>query len=576
MPAKLVGARAPRHPCCFRAGMDSAPSAVVLRYHEATKHRLEGYARGPATLDWDAQPAPFRRYDGAPVVELPLAAEDYDAPFAELAVRPVRAAVTPSVRALGAFFQLSLALSAWKSNGVERWAVRVNPSSGNLHPTEAYLLVDGLAELGAGLYHYRPEDHSLELRARCEGRAMGSAPRLWLGLSSIGWREAWKYGERAFRYCQLDLGHASAALAYAAGMLGWELTPEPHLPSALVGQLLGLDRARDFPDGLPEREEPELMLRLELAPGAERRPAAGELGQLAQRLAQGGFLGSATRVDPRPMYAWPAIDEVARATRAQQERAAVGRAIELATRPPRTEGPPAGGARETLLGRRSGQRYDIRAVMPYDTFVSMLDGCLPRSGGPWRMIEHEARPALVLFVHRVEGLAPGVYLLPRYAQDLQAVTAWLKPELAPVSCAGDAGELGLLRLCEVEPRQLARLTRTMSCHQDIASTSCFTLAMLCALDEPVARDPAAYRRLYREAGVLGHVLYLEAEAHGFRGTGIGCFFDDVVHDLLGRGGRAWQSLYHFAVGRAASDPRIETSPPYAARDRAALEQESHD
>src|SRR5437660_12483691 len=31
-----------------------------------------------------------------------------------------------------------------------------------------------------------------------------------VGLSSIHWREAWKYGERAFRYCQHDVGHALA------------------------------------------------------------------------------------------------------------------------------------------------------------------------------------------------------------------------------------------------------------------------------------------------------------------------------------------------------------------------------
>ena len=34
--------------------------ATVIRYHEATRHRFAAYARGPETLDWDAQPAPFR------------------------------------------------------------------------------------------------------------------------------------------------------------------------------------------------------------------------------------------------------------------------------------------------------------------------------------------------------------------------------------------------------------------------------------------------------------------------------------------------------------------------------------
>jgi nitroreductase len=43
---------------------------------------------------------------------------------------------------------------------------------------------------------------------------------LLLALSSIYWRESWKYGERAFRYCALDAGHASAAISIAAACLG--------------------------------------------------------------------------------------------------------------------------------------------------------------------------------------------------------------------------------------------------------------------------------------------------------------------------------------------------------------------
>ena len=50
--------------------------------------------------------------------------------------------------------------------------------------------------------------------------------------------------------------------------------------------------------------------------------------------------------------------------------------------------------------------------------------------------------------------------------------------------------------------------------------------------------------------MIGQVLYLEAEAAGARGTGIGCFYDDAVHELLGLVGHAWQSLYHFSMGNA--------------------------
>jgi hypothetical protein len=68
--------------------------------------------------------------------------------------------------------------------------------------------------------------------------------------------------------------------------------------------------------------------------------------------------------------------------------------------------------------------------------------------------------------------------------------------------------------------------------------------------------------------MVGQVLYLEAEAAGIRATGIGCFFDDPMHRLLGLppgggGPRPWQSLYHFTAGGAVDDLRLATLPPYS-------------
>jgi hypothetical protein len=74
----------------------------------------------------------------------------------------------------------------------------------------------------------------------------------------------------------------------------------------------------------------------------------------------------------------------------------------------------------------------------------------------------------------------------------------------------------------------------------------------------------AYRRLFWETGLIGQVLYLEAEAAGVRSTGMGCYFDDFVHQLLGidLSNDAWQSLYHFTVGGAVDDDRLTTLPAY--------------
>ena len=56
------------------------------------------------------------------------------------------------------FLELSLGLSARKEIADSGWYLRMNPSSGNLHPTEAYAVLPALEGLpgGAGVYHYAP------------------------------------------------------------------------------------------------------------------------------------------------------------------------------------------------------------------------------------------------------------------------------------------------------------------------------------------------------------------------------------------------------------------------------------
>jgi hypothetical protein len=63
--------------------------------------------------------------------------------------------------------------------------------------------------------------------------------------------------------------------------------------------------------------------------------------------------------------------------------------------------------------------------------------------------------------------------------------------------------------------------------------------------------------------MVGQVLYLEAEEAGIRATGIGCYFDDAVHEVFGIDSREWQSLYHFTVGGPLEDGRLTTTPAYA-------------
>ena len=159
-----------------------------------------------------------------------------------------------SLRTISRFMEYALALSAWKQVGSTRWALRSNPSSGNLHPTEGYLLLSRVPGFttAAGLYHYASKEHGLELRAEYVAeifsRLMNPFPRdaFLLGLTSICWREAWKYGERAFRYCQHDAGHAIGTARIAAATLGWRMLVLDDMADDTLETLLGLNRLEDF------------------------------------------------------------------------------------------------------------------------------------------------------------------------------------------------------------------------------------------------------------------------------------------------------------------------------------------
>src|SRR5258706_2520233 len=236
-----------------------------MRYHQETKHHFSRFARSLGYLDWANQPDPFRRYEGAPLFALPLLRPG-DAPVSpqyEDLYRPgAIASESLNVRSLSRLFEYSLAISAWKQAGEVRWALRSNPSSGNLHPTEAYLLIDDIDGLSPspGLYHYAAKEHALELRAqwpteRFMRLLQGFPPKAFLvGFASIIWRETWKYGERAFRYCQHDVGHAIGSVRVASQTLGWRMLLLDGLADDTLAALLGIDRDKDFEGA--EREHP--------------------------------------------------------------------------------------------------------------------------------------------------------------------------------------------------------------------------------------------------------------------------------------------------------------------------------
>lgn len=533
---------------------DDGPAQAVFRYHERTKHHLHRYARGPGGLDWENQPNPFRIYTGAPRVRLPLPPTVPEAPHPAL-YRGGPTTTQPVNRdSLGSLLALSLGLSAWKASGASRWSLRVNPSSGNLHPTEAYLAVPPGTDMPGGVYHYAPLLHVLEHRATLSDEAWIRHDRYFQGdgillaLTSIFWRESWKYGERALRYCFLDAGHALAAVSISAGLLGWRV----HLMDGTGGldicRLLGLDRTV-YPDC--EGEHADLICRIQPA-GAPSPP-----GSLPD-----AFTAAAIRSEiagiPAPLSPshvdWKIIADTAAMVSAAPSH---GDAVVLPAHCGRASSPSALSAADIIRRRRSATAFDPSAVMERNRFLSILEKTLPvRDGRPFDIGAGRPGVHLLLFVHRVTDMAAGMYLLCRWEADLQDLKQALDPGFLwqPAD-----GALPLYLLLENDVRADAIQA---SCHQEIAGFSHFSLGMLARFEDMIAAAPSVYPKLFRECGMIGQVLYLEAEAQGVRGTGIGCFFDDTVHALAGLKTNRFQSLYHFTVGTPSADPRLATLAAY--------------
>ena len=526
----------------------------IIHYHEVTKHRYERYARSPGYMDWQNQPNPFRFYREVPLIKLPLLQQFPGAPYAMLYQRENSPKQPFGLENIAGFLELSLGLSAWKAAGQSRWSLRINPSSGNLHPTEAHLVLPPSAKVPGGIFHYNVFAHALEQRAAVaeeiwrQIEAHFGGKGFMIGLSSIFWRESWKYGERAYRYCNHDAGHALAAISMAGNLFGWKVTYLNGLSDNALNLVLGLNQTRfehleeEHPDFLcfvhpNDHAEIPRTLPPSIIDAFAKLKVAGRPNQLSKQ-----------RIDWQIIY--QTADQTQKPATADQAYKYSDAAMLKTHRPQRF-------AAEIIRQRRSATDFDRRGSLLKHQLLSMLDKTLPRSGyAPFDAELIEASTHLFLFIHRIEGLASGLYFFGRNQKDLDPLKRQTHSEFRWRQIK-DNFPLYLLKKGDF--RQQARM---ISCHQDIAGSSVLSLGMVARFKDTISARPYHYRHLFAESGMIGQVLYLEAEAHGVRGTGIGCFFDDAMHEIIGLQDNRYQSLYHFTIGRPIEDPRLATFEAY--------------
>lgn len=545
---------------------------TILAYHQTSKHNFRAYAPSPHHLDMPNQPDPFLSYYGARFLSLDRWSEIETelSPVYEEAFFPEK--LKPSdlnVETISKLFFDSFALSAWKTTGGSKWALRVNPSSGNLHPTEVYLLSGAIPGLlkNPSICHYAPLPHALELRAEF-------SPQIWknlssgfpegtffVGLTSIYWRVSWKYGLRAFRYANHDLGHAIAALTFAAAGLGWKTTLLADISSEEIAELLGISERKG-----PEKEEPACLLAV--YPAGESCNKGKVSSDTVSAFRSIPWEGTPSVLSPRHVE-WVGIEEAAEAVKKPETNyfGEKKQKIDPGTYPASAlkadnpdESLDAVSLRSVIHKRRSAIEMDNSAYMEKETFYEMLQKTLPEKNPVFDSLSFGSFTHLLLFVNRVKDMLPGLYIFLRDPQVKARFKAavrqdflWEKPQDCP-------SELEFYMLME---ETLYDYIAQLSCFQRKAADACFTACMLSEFEAPLNKYGSwIYPYLFWECGVLGQLLYLEAEANGLKGCGIGCYFDDPLHETIGLKGLEFQDLYHFAVGYPLQEMGVITLPAY--------------
>lgn len=511
---------------------------TVFEYHETTKHSQLRYAKSLGYMDWATQPDPFRVYNGAETLKLPLTINNTTPPYHLLDYYLPSAPLV--IESLSQLLQFSVGIAAWKESGGSSWAVRCNASSGNLHPTETYLVLPPLLKEqndSTCIYHYTPKNHALEKLAEFETYFWEDLPdeSFIVGLSSITWREVWKYGERAFRYTQLDAGHAWQAFVVSAKMLGWKVTRLDSVNDIDMSKVLGLTQK----DRFFESENPDMLFVV----SKEAVEPSLSVERLIENLPL-VFDGVANKLSPS-MQEWEIIPKIEEATK-ESQLPQKNLHVDNLKRAPTKE------SKDVVLNRRSVHvmQKDISKITK-EQFHKILRSVAYSLDGK----ENSAH--FCIFVHQVEDYEPGLYMLIRNDRDKEDLVQKTHKEF-------EWRDTELQNLYLLQNGDYTITSKAISCNQDIAKDGAFSLGMLSNFSEQLqVHGPHRYKELYWECGAIGQQLYLEATSMGLSGTGIGCFLDDDMHRVLGLKDNRFQILYHFTLGRGYVDSRILTKPAYS-------------
>jgi SagB-type dehydrogenase family enzyme len=475
-----------------------------LEIHQGTRNTRFG-ALGPRRPELQALPLPFKPYPEAERVKLPAPVFEPMLPLAEVVARyPTEtsfAALPLSLQELGRLLHLTNGVTGQLKFGNQSVLLRAAPSAGALYAGEVYVVAERVQGLAEGVYYYDVANHALA-RLR-PGSFLGEVARALerpeelenaaaaVLLSNVFGRYTWRYANRGYRYALIDTGHIGENLRLAAVSAGLAEDAWLRFHDDLLNTLLRVDG---------------------------RTEAVCALHAVGRRAGRGGRPGGAGRrlVEqqrvPEDLARAPVPERYHEATKLVPGDGAASRAAPL-PEAVAASGPAVdlnGGAAPratlawTIRERRSALEF-LREPAPLEALAFAL-----KTARGHAALERAPGVHLLLVVHRVAGLASGVYRYDSAAHRLVSLRRGDLDQEMIDACVG----------------------------QDMAGEAAVAFLMVGRIAAAVARSgERSYRDLLVEAGAIGQRVYLAAEAAGLAARNLAAFRDDELNGLVGLDGR---------------------------------------
>lgn len=497
--------------------MEGDGGEAARRFHDATKHSYQSVRHVPHFLDWDNQPLPFKLYRALHAIPLPDVSEPGKVSALAAMNAPTSTRISKKaldLEALARILFYTAGITKKRDTPGGQMLFRAAACTGALYHIELYLVSGPVDGLDAGVYHYGPKLGALEDLRDGDWReslveASGAEPRLReaqaaIVLTSTYWRNAWKYGARAYRHTFWDSGTMLANL--------FAMTSALEVPAHLVLGFADEDVNRLL--DLDSNKEAAVAI-VALGGGASEIPKAP--GAVEP-------LGLETVPLSRAEVDYPLIRETHRASSLRDgARAHTWR--QQGAVPPRRRAEDARPADdgtapiESVIRRRGSSRRFERASISYDALSTILatashgvEGDVFDSGATFT--------DLYVIANDVDNLAQGTYF---YEPEENALTL-----LKNGSFRSEARYLDL--------------------EQDLAGDASANIYVLVSLEPLFERlGERGYRLAQLEGGIVGGRIYLASYALGLGASGL-TFFDDAVTEFFSPHAAGKAVMFLAAVG----------------------------